>query len=84
MFEEIERIDEDPVTVATAWATLSQATVHNVNVLSEKLSQAKSDNNKLKEEVINLKAEIHKWRKVDDETTPLRATILTSMQSFMM
>ena len=71
-----ERIDEDPVTVATSSAALSQATVHNVNVLSEKLSQAESDNNKLKEEVINLKAEIHKRRKVDDETTPLRATIL--------
>jgi hypothetical protein len=71
-----ERIDEDPVTVATASVALSQATVHNVNVLSEKLSHAESDNHKLKEEVINLKAEIHKRRKVDDETTPLRATIL--------
>ena len=28
------------------------------------------------EEITNLKAEIHKRRKVDDETTPLRATIL--------
>ena len=54
-----ERIEEDPVTVATASATLSQATIHNVNVLSEKLSQVESDNNKLKEEVVNLKAEIH-------------------------
>ena len=45
-------------------------------MLSEKLSQAESDNNKLKEEVISLRAEIHKQRKVDDETTPLRATIL--------
>jgi len=62
--------------VATASAALSQATVQNVNVLSEKLSQAESDNNKLKEEVINLKAEIHKRRKVDDETTLLQATIL--------
>ena len=39
-----ERIEEDPVTVATASTTasttLSQATIHNVNVLSEKLSQA--------------------------------------------
>ena len=45
-------------------------------MLSEKLSQAESDNHKLKEEVINLKVEIHKWRKVDHDTTPLRATIL--------
>ena len=79
-----ERIEEDPVTVATASAALSQATVHNVNVLSEKLSQAESDNHKLKEEVINLKAEIHKRRKVDDETTPLREPFWISMQSFMM
>ena len=66
-----ERIEEDPVTVAIASTALSQATVHNVNVLSEKLSQAETDNHKLKEEVTNLKAEIHKRRKVDDETTPL-------------
>ena len=45
-------------------------------MLSEKLSQVESDNHKLKKEVINLKAEIHKRRKVDDETTPLRTTIL--------
>jgi predicted P-loop ATPase/GTPase len=71
-----ERIEEDPVTVATASAELSQANVHNINVLSEKLSQAEIDNHKLKEEITNLKAEIHKRRKVDDETTPLRETIL--------
>ena len=71
-----ERIEEDPVTVATTSAALTQATIHNVNVLSEKLSQAKSYNHKLKEEITYLKAEIHKRRKVDDETTPLRETIL--------
>ena len=67
-----ERIEEDLVTVAIASAALSEATVHNINVLSEKLSQAKSDNHKLKEEITNLKVEIHKRRKVDDETTALR------------
>ena len=44
-----ERIEEDPVIVATASATLSQATVHNINVLSEKLSQVETDNHKLNE-----------------------------------
>ena len=44
-----ERIDEDPVMVATTSAALSQDTIHNINVLSEKLSQAESDNLKLKE-----------------------------------
>ena len=66
-----ERIDEDPIKIATALATLSQATVHNVSMLSEKLSQAESDNYKLKEEIISLKEEVHKRRKVDDETTSL-------------
>lgn len=45
-------------------------------MLSEKLSQPESDNNKLKDEVINLREEIHEKRKVEDETTSLRATIL--------
>ena len=67
----LERIEQDPVIVATALAALSQATAHNINVLSRKLSQAETDNHKLKEEITNLKAEIHKRRKVDDETTPL-------------
>jgi hypothetical protein len=66
----------DPITVATALIALSQATVHNVTMLSEKLSQVESDNYEIKEEVISLKEEIHKWRKVDDETTSLQATIL--------
>ena len=45
-------------------------------MLSDKLSQAESDNNRLKDEVLSLKAEIKKRRKVEDGTTPLRATIL--------
>ena len=35
-----ERIDEDPITVATTSATLSQATIHNITMLTEKPSQA--------------------------------------------
>ena len=31
-----ERTDEDPITVATALAALSQATIHNITMLSEK------------------------------------------------
>ena len=49
-------------------------------MLSEKISQAESDNNKLKDEVISLRAEMHKRRKVEDETTPLRATILVQQE----
>ena len=45
-------------------------------MLSEKLSQVESDNNKLKDEVISLRAKIDKKRQVEDETTMLWATIL--------
>lgn len=45
-------------------------------MLSEKLSQVEYNNYKLKEKVISLREEIHKRRKVDDETTLLRAIIL--------
>ena len=51
-----ENTDEDPVIVEIASATLSQVIAHNVIVLNEKLSQAESDNNKLKFEIISLKA----------------------------
>ena len=71
-----EKTDKDPITVATTSATLSNATVHNVTMLSDKLSQAESDNNRLKDEFLSLRVEIKKRRKVEDGTTPLRATIL--------
>jgi hypothetical protein len=50
-----EKNDEDLMTLATTFVALSQATSHNVTVLNEKLSQAESDNNKLKYEIISLK-----------------------------
>ena len=75
-----ERTDEDLIMVATTSAALSQATAHNVTMLSEKLPQAESDNNKLKDEVISLRAEMPKMRKVEDETTLLRDTILVQQE----
>ena len=51
-----EKTNEDIITVATAPAALSQA---------------ESNNNKLKDEVISLREEIHKRKKVEDETTPV-------------
>ena len=38
--------------------------------------EIESDVERVKEEITNLKAEIHKRRKIDDETTPLQETIL--------
>ena len=70
-----EKTDEDPVTVATTSIYLSQATSHNVTVLNEKLSQAESDNNELKDEIISLKQEMTKRRKVECDMTPLKINI---------
>ena len=72
----VKNTDEDPVTVATTSAALSQATVHNVTMLNEKLSQAESENTKLKDEIISLKEEMNKRRKVECNMTPLKGIIL--------
>jgi chromosome segregation ATPase len=76
-----ENIDEYLITVATASTTLSQDIAHNVTVLNEKLSQAKLDNNKLKDEIISLKAEMSKRRKVECDITPLKLSILEQKES---
>ena len=75
-----EKTEEDLITVATTSATLSQATTHNVTMLSEKLSQAESDKSKLQCEIISLRVEVYKTRKVECETAPLRATILEQQE----
>ena len=62
--------------VETTSTTLSEATAHNVTVLNEKFSQAESDNNKLKDEIISLKEEMNKRRKVECDMIPLKETIL--------
>ena len=71
-----EKIDEDLIIVITTSTTLSQDTAHNVTVLNEKLSEAKSDNNKLKDEIISLREKMRKRRKVECDMTPLKARIL--------
>ena len=49
-----EKTDEHPVAVATTSTTLTQATAHNVTMLNEKLLQTKSENIKIKDEIICL------------------------------
>ena len=61
----LEKTDEDTITTAIALVALSQSTSHNVTLLNEKLSEAESDNNKLKDEIVSLKAEVRKKRKVE-------------------
>lgn len=49
-------------------------------MLNEKLSQAESDNNKLKNEIISLKVEVNKRRKVECDSTPLQGSILEQQE----
>ena len=71
-----EKTDEYSVTVATTSTTLTQATSHNVTMLNEKLLQAESENIKLKVEIISLREEMRKRRKVEDSMLLLKENIL--------
>ena len=75
-----KKTNEDQIIVDTSSTTLSQATSHNVTMLNEKLSKAESDNNKLKDEIISLKEEVSKRRKVECDTTLLQASILEQQE----
>ena len=71
-----EKTNEDLVIVATSLVALSQDIAHNVTILNEKISQAKLNNNKLKYEIISLKEEMNKRRKVECDMTSLKASII--------
>ena len=45
-------------------------------MINENLSQAESENVKLKDEIINLREEMNKQRKVECDMTPLEENIL--------
>lgn len=60
------------MTVETTSTTLSHATTHNVTMLNEKLSQAEFEHTKLKDEIISLREEMNKWRKVENHMIPLK------------
>ena len=47
---------------------------------NEKLSQAESENIKLKDEIISLREEMNKRRKVENEMTPLKENILEQQE----
>ena len=50
-----ERTNEDPIMVATTLVSLTQAIVHNISVLNEKVIEVESENQKLKDELISLR-----------------------------
>ena len=75
-----ERTDKDPVMVAIASITLTQAIAHNVLVLNEMILETESENQKLKDELISLREEINKRGKVDDHLVPLKENILEKQE----
>ena len=75
-----EKTDEDSVTAATSSTTLSQAIAHNVTILNEKVSQVEFENSKLKDEIIIMKEEMNKQRKVEYDMTPLKENILEQQE----
>ena len=67
-----KKANEDLVTVAIALATLTKATNHNIEVLNENILEAELENLKLKDELIRLREEMKKRRKVDDNLVVLK------------
>jgi hypothetical protein len=75
-----EKTNEDPVTIATTSVPLTQATAHNVTTFNEKLLEIESKNLKLKDEIISLRQEMTKSRKVDGSINLLKENILEQQE----
>ena len=75
-----KKIDEDHVTVATPSTSLTQATTPNISILNENLLESESVNLKLKDELISLREEMKKGRKVDDNLVLLKEKILEQQE----
>ena len=63
-----------------ATVALGPTNVLNISILNENLTEVESENKKLLEENINLKAEMKKKRKVDDHLTPLKESIMMEQE----
>ena len=68
------------MTVAIGSTTLTQATAHNVTMLNEKLLQTESKNIELKDEIISLREEMKKRRKLENSMIPLKENILEQQE----
>ena len=62
--------------VATTLAALTPNNTHNISVLNEKILEIDLENLKLNHELISLREETKKRRKVGDHLTPLKENIL--------
>ena len=75
-----EKIDEDPMILATSLVALNQATGHNIIVLNKNILEAELEDIKLKYELISLWEEMKQRRNVDDNLVPLKENILEQQE----
>ena len=75
-----ERTDGDTIMVAIHSIALTQAIVHNISMLNEKVMEVELENQKLKDELISLREEMKKRRKVDGHLVPFKENILKQQE----
>ena len=75
-----EIIDEDIIILATTSATLSQANILNITLLNGKVTEIELAKKKIQDEIISLKIEVKKRKKVDDHLILLRESILVEQE----
>ena len=71
-----EKTDEDPMTIAIALVALTQSTSHNITISNENIFKVELENIKLKDELISLREEMKKRRKVNDNFVSLKENIM--------
>ena len=75
-----EKTNECPIMVATASPALTQATTHNILVLNENILEDESKNKNSKDELISLREEMKKRRKVNNHLVPLKERIMEQQE----
>ena len=68
------------MTVATTSVALTQDTAHNIPVLNAKLLGEESKNLKIRDEIISLREDMNKMRKVEDNMILLKENILEQQE----
>ena len=75
-----EKTNDDLALIVIASIALTQASVHNISILNEKLNEEELKNKKLEEENIDLKVEVNKKKKVDGHLNSLKESILIEQE----
>lgn len=71
------------MTIATTSTTLTQSTSDNITILNENILEGKSEDLKLKDELMSLQEEMKKRRKVDDNLVLLKEKIMEQQEHLL-